>query len=83
VELQVPVVQQRVYGEFLPLPPQQIPDGRTVLQFVTPDGCLHTWPFGPDQARELGRSLLAPSVAVAGAGDMPAAPPPERGAAGA
>jgi hypothetical protein len=78
-QAQVQVFEQRTYTAFLLAPVAVQPDGSKVLQFLTPDGKAHLWPIGEEQARGLGQQLLAPSVHVAGAGEMP---PPTNGNGG-
>jgi hypothetical protein len=67
----VQVVEQRSYATFIPLPVQAHPDGTKVVQFLTPNGTVHLWPLGEEKARELGQQLIAPSVQIAGADEMP------------
>jgi hypothetical protein len=71
---QIPVFKQTIYPQCV-LNVVSGQDGAKVLRFTVPNGEQHVFPLSADAATAVGQKLTAPSVEVAGPGDMPPPPP--------
>jgi hypothetical protein len=64
----VQLCKQIRYTDFMLGEVMPEPDGGAAVNFVTPTGEVHSFPLNERARQELGKKLLAPSLAVAGAG---------------
>jgi hypothetical protein len=70
-EVNVPVLEQRTYMQLLFVKTAPLPDGGNAVQFLDAGGVLHVFPLNGEIAQALGQQLVAPSVQIAGADELP------------
>lgn len=74
-QVQLPVVRDIHFPSGFAWAVLRAEDGGRLLQFVTPNGDRLNFALDPEVAKQLGNQLTAPSIQVAGANELPPAPP--------
>jgi hypothetical protein len=70
-QVNLPIVEQHTHLQLLFVSSVQLPDGGRAVQFLGANGVMHIFPLDGETARALGQQLVAPSVQIAGADEMP------------
>jgi hypothetical protein len=70
-QVNVPIVEQHTHLQLLFVSSVQLPDGGRAVQFLGANGVMHIFPLDGQTAQALGQQLVAPSVQIAGADEMP------------